>query len=890
MLNDDELQALFDELGTPAQGQKAIRWIRANSPVRRTDGGSISNSVRYCSFKMGTTVDCEAYHTEYAAAVTWDHDTETIEFYGQPYHLTIVQTAPSGRRPSFQYVPDFLRVTRTGFQFVECKLEEELVKLAREKPHMFTVGQSGEWRRIAAEQAAAELGATFVIRSSRENVWALIENLEFLRDYKAWKPQNDAAQIARLHERIARRPWSTIASVLDDLPDIADTLYSEISCGRVVFDLPSDRLTNPQEALVFRDQYAAVAYRSFAKSETASPSQSVTLSISPGARFQWDGRLWEVLNRGDSSIACRSIDETPGCYSNFIELTPAVLDELAQQGKIIPVVDKPLADLRDALAILERVSVQKLEIAVERYRVLFEPDAATTLAHRTPRTQRYWLAAYREAELHYGYGFIGLVPNVEQCQGNRCRKIAPPVIDIMQHVYQDKWTKPQRKTMTAMYGLVISRCTEQGFRPPSRKTFAAEIKKLKTPKDVVKRLGSRVAYELEPIIPYWWIGPTTPPHGTHPFHIAHIDHTPLPIRVRARLNGRVLKSIWLTLMVCTFTRRILAYYLTFDPPSYRSCMMVIRECVRRHGRVSQFLVVDRGPEFESIYFEQLVANLKCHKKRRKTARPHDGSVIESLFGTTEEAFVHNLLGNTQAESQYRKVTKETSPSRLAIWTYETLSREFERYLNTVYDRNHHTALGCSPLEAYNAGIALTGRRHHVRIVFNEAFLLMSMPSTAKGTAKVTVRGIKVNYCYYSSPALRILSAIGERVPVRFDPFNMGIAYAYIENKWHECHSEHYVVFRGRSQREVQLASERLREKFRLAGTQESVNAQRLADFLTTAEAEEALALQRLHQLEMESAVSTVTQDVLSESASTDKVVDLGTDEYIPYQPKILEEF
>ncbi|HDR8972665.1 DDE-type integrase/transposase/recombinase [Burkholderia vietnamiensis] len=890
MFNDDELQTLFDELGTPVQGQKAIRWIRSNSPVRRTDGGSISNSVRYCSLKMGTTVDCEAYHTEYAAAVTWDHDDETIEFYGQPYHLTIVQTAPSGRRSSFQYVPDFLRITRAGFQFVECKLEEDLVKLAREKPHMYTVDQSGEWRRIAAEQAAADLGATFVIRSSRENAWALIENLEFLRDYKAWKPQNDVTQIAGLHERIASRPWSTIASVLNDLPDIADTLYSEISSGRVVFDLPSDRLTNPQEAMVFRDRHAAVAYRSFAKSETTSPRQSVTLSIGPGARFQWDGRLWEALNRGDSSIACRSIDEKAGCHSNFIELTPTVLDELAQQGKIIPVVDKPLADRRDALAILERVSVQKLQIAVERYRVLFEPNTATTLVHCTLRTQKYWLAGYRRAERTYGYGFIGLVPNVTQSQGNHCRKIAQPVIDVMQHVYQEKWTKPQRKTMTAMYGLVINLCDQQGFRPPSRKTFAAEIRKLKTPKDVVKRLGSRVAYELEPIVPYWWIGPTTPPHGTHPFHIAHIDHTPLPIRVRARLDGRVLKTIWLTLMVCTFTRRILAYYLTFDPPSYRSCMMVIRECVRRHGRVPQFIVTDRGPDFESIYFEQLLAALKCHKKRRKTARPHDGSVIESLFGTTQEAFIHNLLGNTQAESQYRKVTKEISPSRLAIWTYETFSRKFEEYLNKVYDKNHHTALGCSPLEAYNTGIELTGRRHHVRVLYNDAFMLMTMPSTAKGTAKVTVRGIKVNYCYYSSPALRILSRIGERVPVRFDPFDMGIAYAYIENKWHECHSEHYVVFRGRSQREVQLASERLREKFRLAGAQESVNAQRLADFLTTAEAEEAVALQRLHQLEMETSEPVLAKSQSNEITSPEDVVHLDTSDYAPYQPKILEEF
>jgi hypothetical protein len=319
-------------------------------------------------------------------------------------------------------------------------------------------------------------------------------------------------------------------------------------------------------------------------------------------------------------------------------------------------------------------------------------------------------------------------------------------------------------------------------------------------------------------------------------------------------------------------------------------MMVIRECVRRHGRVPQFIVTDRGPDFESVYFEQLLAALTCHKKRRKTARPHDGSVIESLFGTTQEAFIHNLLGNTQAESQYRKVTKEISPSRLAIWTYETFSRKFEEYLNNVYDKNHHTALGCSPLEAYNTGIELTGRRHHVRVPYNNAFMLMTMPSTAKGTAKVTVRGIKVNYCYYSSPALRILSRIGERVPVRFDPFDMGIAYAYIENKWHECHSEHYVVFRGRSQREVQLASERLREKFRLAGAQESVNAQRLADFLTTAEAEEAIALQRLHELEMETSEPAVPKSQSSETPSPEDLVHLDTSEYVPYQPKILEEF
>jgi integrase len=58
---------------------------------------------------------------------------------------------------------------------------------------------------------------------------------------------------------------------------------------------------------------------------------------------------------------------------------------------------------------------------------------------------------------------------------------------------------------------------------------------------------------------------------------------------------------------------------------------------------------------------------------------------------------------------------------------------------------------------------------------------------------------------------------------------MGIAFAFLENRWHECRSQHYLAFKGRSEREIKLASERLREKARLAGIHESVNAKRLAD-------------------------------------------------------------
>ena len=60
-------------------------------------------------------------------------------------------------------------------------------------------------------------------------------------------------------------------------------------------------------------------------------------------------------------------------------------------------------------------------------------------------------------------------------------------------------------------------------------------------------------------------------------------------------------------------------------------------------RLPEAVVVDGGPEFESIYFETLLARYGCAKKTRPAGRPRFGSVCERLFGTTNTRFVHTLL-------------------------------------------------------------------------------------------------------------------------------------------------------------------------------------------------------------------------------------------------------
>lgn len=194
---------------------------------------------------------------------------------------------------------------------------------------------------------------------------------------------------------------------------------------------------------------------------------------------------------------------------------------------------------------------------------------------------------------------------------------------------------------------------------PSYRTFCLAVAQRDVVQQTCARQGRRAAYQRASF--YYELTLTTPRHGDRPFEICHLDHTQADIELVCSETGMNLGRPWVTFLSDAFSRSLLALWLTYDPPSYRSCMMALRECVRRHGRLPQTLVVDGGREFESVYFETLLARYECTRKTRPGAQPRFGSVCERLFGTANTQFFHNLTGNTQIMREVRQVTKSVEP-------------------------------------------------------------------------------------------------------------------------------------------------------------------------------------------------------------------------------------
>jgi hypothetical protein len=213
-------------------------------------------------------------------------------------------------------------------------------------------------------------------------------------------------------------------------------------------------------------------------------------------------------------------------------------------------------------------------------------------------------------------------------------------------------------------------------------------------------------------------------------------------------------------------------------------MMVLRECVRRHNRLPQILVVDGGPEFSSTYFETLLGRYEVTKKQRPGGKPRFGSVCERLFGTTNTRFIHNLAGNTKIMTQVRQVTKAVNPKRHAIWTLERLFEWMSVWAYEIYDTIEHQALGQSPREAYTQGILQSGSRPHRLIPYDDNFVIWTMPVPHKEDPKVVPgRGVKINHVYYWSNAFRNPEVEKRRVDVRYDPYDAGHAYAWVNEQW-----------------------------------------------------------------------------------------------------------
>ncbi len=793
-----------------------------------------------------------------------EHSASVLEYFDQAPPIKSVYASPTGRRMAVWHTPDFFVIRDREAGWEEWKTEDELERLTVKNPGRYFPNAQGGWKCPPGAAYAEALGLYYRVRSSAEIDWTFQRNIQFLDDYLRVEPStNSTSGQEKVRAYASAFPGLTLERLLQVTKETvsADAIFGMIAANVIYVDLHPAPLAEPSQVKVYSSAEAASPV---CRCAPESPQLMPSAMLRCGNTVVWDARLFRVVNMGITSISLLSEDQT------LTELPVSAFEALVQQKKI----ELTPEDLKKGSesGIMERLSqASERDLRIANFRAGFvdrylREQALPAMSEVPLRTLYRWVAEYRQAAALYGNGYLGLLPG-HSAKGNRTAKLPEATRREMAEAFEQDYETAKQKTLYASWIRLKLSCDNKGIAPPSYRTFVIAACRRDPYRQRLRRQGRRSAYALEPF--YFELELKTPRHGDRPFEIGHIDHTELDVEVVCSRTGRVLGRPWLTLLIDAYSRRVPAIYLTFDPPSYRSCMMVLRECVRRHQRLPQIVVVDGGKEFESTYFEALLANYQCTKKVRPAAKPRFGSVCERIFQVSNTQFVHNLRGNTQIMRNVRQVIKSVNPERHATWPLAELHDRLCEYLYEIYDTVEHPALGQSPREAFLSRLAETGERQHRRIPYDEAFLIFTLPTTNKGTAKVVAgKGVKIHHVYYWCKAFLDPQIRGSIVAVRYDPFDIGVAYAFVHGQWVECQSEHYTVLKGHSEREMMLATEELRQRQRNHAADFYITARQLAGFLQSVEAQETVLTQRLSDLESKTIRLTLTKVAGNEGLRT----------------------
>ena len=849
MLNDNEFKEWCKKLELAEPAIEIIHRVRASEPSRRVGGGSKNVVGAYPSQRMGKSIQFESNKVELPGLYIKEHNDDVKEMYDQPPAIKLTYKSLNEKVVTIYHTPDYFVLWEDKAGWEEWKSEEELCKLAEKSPNRF-VFQDGQWRCPPGEEYAQQFGLHYWLKSSKEINWLLQRNIVFLEDYMLDKNTEPSPEITETVLSAVRSMPAILLLNLLDIPDVeADDIYLMIAKGKIYVDLEEELLSEPQFTHVFIDKQTALAYKTMNSRKNIPMFKDHTLQVSPGTKVLWDGKPWTIVNLGERKISL-SAEE------GIVDVNKEQFYNMVCENHVKGVDNEIIKAVNSALnSKIAGASEEELKIANYRY------DAILPMIHEglklneiknievTDRTIRNWVKDYKEAEQHYGSGYIGLIPRTTK-RGNRIPHLPEDTL-ISLNEFLDKNETITNQSNKVLYGKFQIYCEANGIIPPSSKTFGKIIKSRSKYQRVLKTQGPRAAYQEAPF--YCELDMTTPRHGERPFEIAHLDHTEIDLELIHSKTKKNLKKAWLTLMVDAYTRRILAFYLTFDSPSYRSDMMVLRECVRRFNRLPQIIITDNGADFKSTYFQSLLALYGVTHKKRPAHKSRVGSVGERLFGTAMSQLIHNLQGNTKIMKNCRQVTKSVNPKNHAVWTLPLIYELLKDYLYDFYDTHEHSSLGESPREAFERGILLSGKRPFRFIPYNQDFIIMTLPMIKSSTATVDPqRGVKVNYTYYYCRALNTSALTGAKVPVRYDPWNKGIVYCYVRGEWTMCYSEYYAVFKNRTEVEINIASQELLKQKQDNAKKASITAKRLAEFISQAEVTQELLNQRLCDSEMAS--------------------------------------
>ncbi len=363
---------------------------------------------------------------------------------------------------------------------------------------------------------------------------------------------------------------------------------------------------------------------------------------------------------------------------------------------------------------------------------------------------------------------------------------------IFEEVVSEFYLKKELPPKSDVFEAILLRITRlnQGkeeaekIRPLSRATVYRWIDQLR--QDVVdaSRLGAdaaRVKYRMT----------LDTLKVDHVLARVEIDHTPLDVLVMDQGTLLPIGRPWLTLALDKYSRMVLGFFISFNPPSSYSVLQCLRSAIlpKDHwlkrfpdikGKWPAFgipilIAVDNGMDLHSDALEKACQELGIQILFCPAATPQYKGSVERIFRTLEDGLIHKLPGTVFSNIGQRG---DYQAEELAAIDFETLLRLVVKWIVDVYNMSRNRQIGFIPLEKWMDSIS----KVQVELPVDPKQLMVITGIPANRT--LFHYGLELDGLHYNSRRLQeIRLKAGESLRLDLKFYEEDISYIHVFDKY-----------------------------------------------------------------------------------------------------------
>ena len=470
--------------------------------------------------------------------------------------------------------------------------------------------------------------------------------------------------------------------------------------------------------------------------------------------------------------------------------------------------DPRKTQLQRRLSYVQAVSAARLDKRTEETLIPIIEKVASLIADpKAPSTSTLyrWLSFYEKS----GRDARSLVP-ATKARGNRKRRFlgrraqkgdlknnqkaqerASKVAELLDNAIDEVYLKDQRFTVRAVHDALTAKIDDANrFREPDdqlplpdRSSLHDVVNKLDDYDVVEARYGKKIADEKYRAI-------LQGARPTRPLERVEGDHTTPDLFVVDPVMMLPIGRPFLTWLIDVYTKMILGFYISFNPPSYLTVMECLKHAIRPKTYVRrkysnirndwgaygipEVLVVDNAREFHGRNLEDACHQLGIVLQYSPRGKPWIRTTVERSYRTIATQLHHEMPGTTFSNIIERA---DYEPGKTAIITPDVLDEITHKWIADIYQVSAHRGIRDVPSLRWERGIA----EWPPALPANGEFLNVALGYTEERV--VSNRGIELDNLFYNDEELAMVRRTLEphkKVIVKRDPSDLSLIHVYDE--------------------------------------------------------------------------------------------------------------